>query len=341
MGTDARISLWRNLGDLNATTAGHDSRMTTQLQFGVEWKADDAAFIRRPFGVPPFSVLNARAWYWRRRKEQWLRLIPDDASGRGAVAGPYKDGLPNQTVGASVFDPVLCEIMYRWFCPDGGTIVDPFSGGPTRGIVAALLGYTYIGVDIREEQVAENARLAAHISCGKAPVWHAGDSRDISGLLDGVGADFVFSCPPYGNLEVYRGPDGDLSRMTDMEFAAAYRRIIAASTSLLRRPRFACFVVAEYRNRDGLYGNFVGETVSAFQAAGMGYYNEALYLTPPGTLPMRAGPQFSASRKFAKAHQNVLIFWNGPKGKKPQLRALAQEFGRADMSCWTEMLAHD
>ncbi|MGB3315839.1 MAG: DNA methyltransferase, partial [Albidovulum sp.] len=41
--------------------------------------------------------------------------------------------------GTSIFDPVLCEIAYRWFCPQGGTVLDPFAGGSVRGIVASQL----------------------------------------------------------------------------------------------------------------------------------------------------------------------------------------------------------
>ena len=37
----------------------------------------------------------------------------------------------------SIFDPVLCELAYRWSCPQGGTIIDPFAGGSVRGVVAA------------------------------------------------------------------------------------------------------------------------------------------------------------------------------------------------------------
>lgn len=33
----------------------------------------------------------------------------------------------------SVFDPVLCEVAYTWFCPKGGAILDPFCGGSVRG----------------------------------------------------------------------------------------------------------------------------------------------------------------------------------------------------------------
>ena len=30
--------------------------------------------------------------------------------------------------GTSIFDPVLCELVYRWFCPAGGAVLDPFAG---------------------------------------------------------------------------------------------------------------------------------------------------------------------------------------------------------------------
>ena len=34
----------------------------------------------------------------------------------------------------SIFDPVLTEIAYRWFCPSGGKILDAFAGGSVRAL---------------------------------------------------------------------------------------------------------------------------------------------------------------------------------------------------------------
>jgi glycosyltransferase involved in cell wall biosynthesis len=59
----------------------------------------------------------------------------------------------------------------------------------------------------------------------------------------------------------------------------------------------------------------VGDTVEAFRAAGLNYYNEGILKTCVGTLPIRAGKQYSASRKFGKTHQNILVFVKGD-GKK-------------------------
>lgn len=84
---------------------------------------------------------------------------------------------------------------------------------------------------------------------------------------------------------------------------------------MLKKDRFACFVVGEVRDKKGNYYNFVGDTVQAFKEAGVNYYNEAILITAVGSLPIRAGKQFSASRKLGKTHQNVLVFVKGD-GKK-------------------------
>ena len=96
---------------------------------------------------------------------------------------------------------------------------------------------------------------------------------------------------------------------------AAYRNVIAAAIGKLKADRFACFVVGDYRDKHGFYRNFPGETIEAFAAAGAGLYNEAILVTAAGSLPIRAGKQFSSSRKLGKTHQNVLIFCKGDPRK--------------------------
>lgn len=213
--------------------------------------------------------------------------------------------------GTSIFDPVLCEIAYRWFCPPGGTVLDPFAGGSVRGIVASRLGREYVGVELRAEQVAANEEQAARIAADPLPRWINGDSRKIKGLAKGVEADLVFSCPPYWNLEVYSDDPDDLSTMGKEAFFDAYAAIIRDSVAKLRDDRFAVWVIGDVRDADGFYVNLPGRTVDAFEAAGARYYNEAILVTAVGSLPIRAGRQFERTRKLGKTHQNVLVFCKG------------------------------
>jgi DNA modification methylase len=122
--------------------------------------------------------------------------------------------------------------------------------------------------------------------------------------------DFVFSCPPYADLEVYSDLKGDISNMDYNKFLEAYRSIIDQSCKLLKAGGFACFVVGEIRDKKGNYRGFVPDTIKAFQDAGMHYYNEAILLNPVASASMRASGNMKTN-KLVKIHQNVLIFRKG------------------------------
>lgn len=251
--------------------------------------------------------------------------IPGGGTGKNSAFmfrqpdGSYAAGEEAQTEGngTSIFDPVLTELCYRWFCPPGGLILDPFAGGSVRGIVANVLGFQYQGHELRGEQVAANRAQAELICPDDPPVWIEGDSAQTIPAWQGA-ADFVFSCPPYGDLEVYSDREDDLSAMPHDQFCAVYRQIIAASVAKLKPDRFACFVVGDFRDKKGFYRNFTGETVAAFEAAGARFYNEAILVTAVGSLPVRVGKQFKAGRKLGKTHQNIFVFCKGDPKKAAQ-----------------------
>ena len=228
--------------------------------------------------------------------------------------------------GASIFDPVLCEMVYRWFCIPNGKVLDPFAGGSVRGIVAGTLGYKYIGIELSRRQIDANREQAHQIlhaaANGFVPAngdgskpgrvqWVEGDARDIERLAGGGKYDLFFSCPPYGDLEQYSDDPRDLSTMPHEAFLEAYRAVIKSSVGMMRENRFACFVVGDYRDQKGLYRNFVSDTIAAFESAGMRLYNEAILVTAFGSLPIRVGRAFGSYRKLGKTHQNVLVFFNG------------------------------
>ena len=124
--------------------------------------------------------------------------------------------------------------------------------------------------------------------------------------------DFVFSCPPYADLEKYSDIDGDISNMDYPQFLETYRAIIKASVSHLKENRFAVFVVGEVRNKKtGEYYNFVPDTIKAFEDAGLKYYNEIILLNVAGGKAYTAGHDAKKSRKIAKVHQNILAFVKG------------------------------
>jgi hypothetical protein len=236
--------------------------------------------------------------------------------GKFARADLHAGVKADEGAGTSIFDPVLCELAYTWFCSPSGRILDPFAGGSVRGIVAAYLGREYVGIDLSERQISANREQARAIVPDRLPTWIVGDSRNVAKLAAGP-FDFLFTCPPYYDLEVYSDDPRDISTAGDYAgFLEAYRDIIAQSVGLLAEDRFACIVVGDVRGgKEGYYHGFVEDTVRAFEDAGARKYNEAILITAVGSLPIRAGKQFEAGRKLGKTHQNVLVFCKGDPRK--------------------------
>ena len=281
--------------------------------FGEIIKPKASGIVAEQFGVAPFTILDAKQGDWQERKRAWQAIGIRGEVGRenGMTYGSglginLQDGSESMT---SIFDPVLCELAYSWFSPDNGQIVDPFAGGSVRGIVAGALGRKYWGCDLRKEQIDANNAQADEIETHHRPEWVCGDSMDE--LANAPDADFVFSCPPYGDLEKYSSNPNDLSNMEWHTFIAAYKRIILRSVGKMKPDSFACFVVGDFRDNKGFYRNFVSETIDGFEQAGARLYNEAILATSIGSAAMRVTKQFNAGRKLCKVHQNVLVFCKG------------------------------
>lgn len=284
--------------------------------FGEPVKPKSGGPVAERFTFPPFTVLDSKQGEWQERKRAWVAMGIKSEEGRSGLGDtcvtPMSYFQQGKTIGGdsgSVFDPVLCELAYQWFSPVGGQVVDPFAGGSVRGIVAGALGRRYWGCDLRAEQIAANKAQLSAMQLAAPPHWVCGDSMET--LSEAPEADFVFSCPPYGDLEEYSNDPRDLSSMEWHAFVAAYKRIILRSVGRMKPNTFACFVVGDFRDAKGFYRNFVSTTIDAFEQCGARLYNEAVLATPIGTAALRVTKQFNSGRKLVKTHQNVLVFCKG------------------------------
>lgn len=176
----------------------------------MEQKRAAAGSLADRFLVAPVSVLNARSGEWMERKRLWRARGLQDAEGRVggltysgsnrfgdmyehkrrvenllgrdlsvAEAEGYLERMATNDLaksGTSAFDPALAEVLLAWYSPSGGRVLDPFAGGPTRGMVSAWMGRTYTGVDLRPEQVDHNRQQAATLLAGDTPAVPADSS---------------------------------------------------------------------------------------------------------------------------------------------------------------------
>jgi hypothetical protein len=184
-----------------------NDELTAILDRKANQEASDAETSRtlaERFGVPPFSVLDARQGYWQKRKQAWIALGIESEVGREENLLKYSESATIEVGGTSIFDPVLCELAYRWYSPEKARVLDPFAGGSVRGLVAARLGREYVGIDLRKDQIAANAEQAKSVLRKGDPIphWIEGDAKQAGKLIGGA-YDFLFTCPPYYDLEKY------------------------------------------------------------------------------------------------------------------------------------------
>ena len=294
-----------------------EQKMFGKDLFGHAMRPASSGPIAERYVACPFSVLDGKHGDWQTRKKAWKRLGIRSEEGREVKTDPDSSvcaleySVKSVSGGAgSLFDPVLAELMYLWFAPEDGQVVDPFAGGSVRGIVAAMTGRRYWGCDLSAVQIDANREQAETICTDVPdPKWEHGDA--LVCLPSAPDADFLFSCPPYHDLEIYSDDERDLCNMDWPDFCSAYTEIIRLGAEKLRNDRFACFVVSQVRDRNGAFHDLVGTTIRAFENAGLAFYNDAVLLTPPGSASVRVAKVFEAGRKLIRVHQNVLIFLKG------------------------------
>lgn len=332
---DWGVDVW-NSGDWDASSSNDGTDNDSASKDGS---------LQDRFVVPPFSVLDTRKGYWQARKKLWREKIGDMGESRNdkLITSPeikYKDlylktrkhreelGISFReyidkyvpadvlaheeskvlSAGVSLLDPVLSEIVCRWFTPDKCKTFDCFAGDSVFGCVSASLGNEFTGIELRSEQAElNNSRVE-----GMNARYICDDGQNVAQHIAPDSQDLLFSCPPYYDLEVYSDDPRDASNQgTYGDFIKILDRAFKAALGCLRENRFAVIVVGDVRDKKtGFYYDFCGDIKRIFREAGVNLYNECILVETGASIALRAS-RYMDSRKVGKMHQNVLIFYKG------------------------------
>ena len=311
---------------------------------------------------PPLSVLRADTGRWQHRKALWLTVLPIDYEqtlgrdhgllmrsysrrdpqfyekkidterrvGRQLTTAEFLEHYYNPPkgrvfAGTSQFDPVLAELMTVWFSPPGGLVLDPFAGDVERGLVAAVKGRRYHGIDVRPEQCDANEQAAKRLDANPFPRWSHGTSVNAREIWTEPG-DLIFTCPPYWNLEKYSDDPNDLSNMSFVHFCEAHGDIIGHAAASLKPNRFAVWIIGDVRDKvTGKYVRLHDHTKDAFARAGMHLHAELIFVTPIASKRITARRPMEAKRHITSRHEYALVFCNGDPA------VAAQELGTVEV----------
>lgn len=291
---------------------GYDKDEINRLFF--KQKGKEARSLIQDFIIPPFSIFDCKQPYWQQLKKEWQQQLGRVKVGRENLTGGMgnlESVMGKDMQGTSSYDPVMLQVLYTWFVPPKGLILDPFAGGPTGGAVASILGYKFIGLDTWKEQVENNTQYLSQMK-EKGAVWHNTVGENMNAYVKPGTVDAIVTCPPYFNLEVYQPDDeNDLSaKKTYQDFLKGYEAVMAETYRAVKSDGWCIVVIANVRDAEGNYYNLVGDTVTIMQKHGWKFYNEIILATAYATAPVRARRNFK-SKKVAKVHQNILFFRKG------------------------------
>lgn len=354
------LDLWEDkTGDGSGSDASHQN------------SAPESSLFDR-FVVPPFSILDTRKGYWQDRKKKWYDIIGDMGESRNdtlvtSLEIKYKDlyqrtrehrkecGLSFKEYidkyvsqedlekeqakivaqGVSILDPVMAEIVCRWFGQENGTAFDCFAGDTVFGFVAAHLGNDFTGIELRENQAALNNERVE----GMNARYICDDGQNVAQHIEPESQDLLFSCPPYFDLEKYTDLPNDASNQGSYEdFIKILENAFTGAVSCLKQNRFAAICVGDVREKNtGFYYDFCGDIKRIFKQNGMRLYNEIILVEQTASTALRAS-RYMDSRKVAKTHQHLLVFFKGdPKKIKkefPKIEYTEEDLSKTD-SCET------
>lgn len=296
------------------------------------------------FVVPPFSILDTRKGYWQARKKMWREAIGDMGESRNdtLITSPeikYKDlyrhrrrreelgisfkeyldkYVPDDvkereaskvlSAGVSLLDPIMAEIVCRWFGQEGCRTFDCFAGDSVFGYVSAHLGNEFVGIELRKEQADLNNERVK----GMSARYICDDGQNVAQHIEADSQDLLFSCPPYFDLEHYSDLENDASNQDSYEdFLQIIRNAFTGAIGCLRENRFAVIVVGDVREKTtGFYYDLCGDIKRIFKDNGMNLYNEIILIETGASTALRAA-RYMENRKVAKMHQNILVFYKG------------------------------
>lgn len=264
---------------------------------------------RERFGVWPLTVWNCdhtNPFYKAMREE-----IGDDGQARDEcfTKESHDRSVYRGKVTESIFNPHVAIWLLNCFAPVEGLCFDPFGGGGTRAICAAKHGLSYIGIELRIEEV--NATVAR---CKRNGVFDRvkileGDARNSLKLIGFNKADFLLTCPPYWNLEVYKGGSADLSMIpTYIEFLEELEKIVTDSYHILKPQTKSCWVVGLHRDKRGKLLALNHDVAKIHERAGF-ILREEIILNHINTGAIqRVGNFDKGNRWLVRTHEYALVF---------------------------------
>ena len=238
----------------------------------------DNTIVKKKYAITPVSVLDTE-----RIGKKGIRTIKhQEKKSSRTEYSPYP-----MEVG---------ELCAEFFCRDSSLIFDPFAGWGERNVCCEKHNQPYIGYDISPEAI-EYAKKKYKVKN------YLGDSgKDPIPPHDGL-----ITCPPYWNLEKYKG-DNNLSRLKNWnDFLEEYENILSRCADQALPDTTYCIMVGDWRMNKQYY-NLSYETEKIMLGLGFRTHDKVIVSQKKITPYLKMMTNAKRFAYTAKVHQYLLIF---------------------------------
>jgi len=224
----------------------------------------------------------------------------------------YDNSTRNQNVrwkGAiSMFPKDILDQLLEFYTEREEWFFDPFAGHNSRMEASFRKGRNYVGWDCSIEFMKFNRKVRDTLL--KDNPYNLtiklieGDSRDINEKDNSM--DFIFTSPPYWNLEWYGDEPEQVGKLSYPDFMKSMTDIYKQCYRILKPGKFCIINVNDFRTK-GKYYSYHVDTVNALKDAGFVQYDTVL-MKYNNAMRKCFPNQIFEEKLIPKIHEYLLVF---------------------------------
>jgi len=206
----------------------------------------------------------------------------------------------------SVFNPLLGMNILKIYSNINDVVLDPFAGRD-RALITNYMERHYIGYEISPKtftQLNDKIKNWKYRNDSYNIDLYNSDGTKLEKTTECV--DFIFSCPPYWNKEIYEDVSGQISSMKNInDWKNAIYNCGLNCKRLLKSGKYVAIVISDIRNKSKfipLHSHWIEE----FENAGLVIKDVIINKTNPMNYAGING--YLRNKIMWKTHEYVLIF---------------------------------
>jgi len=254
-----------------------------------------------------YSFVPTSIWEISEKNSYLQKLINDEDENREVKR--TGGALGEKGYKFSEFKPSVAYRIIEYWGEEAKTVLDPFAGRYTRMVVSLYLGKSYIGFDVVKDYIDNNIRRYEDIKENFPDQFvklYVSDGCIMNEISDNS-YDFIFTCPPYYNLEIYKESSNQLSRLkTYDDFLLKMGQTMDNSFRVLKNGSFAVFVVADWHKKGKFYC-FHNDLINLGIKSGFDLYEIVINKVFSPFIAISAS-QNKRFKWMGKAHEYILVF---------------------------------